>query len=96
MPQKQNDSTQTTPVPYHAWYSHKQRIIRSNTNCLRLDRRNAITCHAPGSIYWKDRHGTLVEVTVVSKTSNHGCNTATLDDLEYRGIVYSYAGVCQP
>ena len=31
---------------------------------------------------------------MVSKSLEHGCNTKYLDDLEYKGIVYKYFGIC--
>lgn len=82
------DTNKQLDQQYHAWYSDKQREIRlaSKTNDNhRIE---------PGSIYWLDQDGNKVEVTMVSKKYDHGCNVEFIDDLQYRGIVVTYSGIC--
>ena len=74
-------SKNTGPI-YHAWYSNKQRNTIASTPPPN-----------PGSVYWLDRSGRPVEVTVVSRSTSHGCNTDILDDFEYRGIVTRFSHV---
>jgi hypothetical protein len=82
----------TQDVVYHAWYSDKQRDNRLNRRVYHHDM--GTYDNIPGSIYWLDCHGNPVEVTMVSQTDDHGCNVEFIDDLQYRGIVLKYSGVC--
>ena len=90
---------------YHAWYSPKQEQIRRESRpcrCIHDVKYNdckftsmSIANRTPGCIYWSDSAGHKYEITMVSKTKEHGCNTKYLDDLEYRGTVIKYEGVCR-
>ena len=78
---------------YYAWYSLKQERIRRDSFFRTVDGKSTRSC--PGCIYWRDSAGELVEVTMVSKTMDHECNTDVLNDIVYRGVVHSYAGICR-
>lgn len=49
----------------------------------------------PSCLWYTDADGKSVEVTMITKSPEHGCNEDVLDDIEYRGIVVRYAGVCR-
>jgi len=74
--------SKNTTHEYHAWYSNKQRNTIASTSPLK-----------PGSVYWLDRSGRPVEVTVVSQSTSHDCNTDIFDDFEYRGIVTRFSHI---
>ncbi len=73
---------------YHGWYSLKQAKNKCSNNFLKKDKKK------PASIYYLDENNNKIEVTMVSKTLEHGCNTQYLDDIVYRGLVYNYVGIC--
>ena len=88
--------TKESPKLYHAWYSLKQENSRHDSVVPNdsTDRRcNGQRC--PGCLYYKRPNGERVEVTMVSKSSDHGCNIEYLDDITYRGVVCEYAGICR-
>jgi len=68
---------------YHAWYSAKQEQGR---------RSNPGGTATPSCLWYSDTEGKSVEVTMVTTTPEHGCD---FDDLEYRGVVVHYVGVCR-
>ena len=78
-------------TPYHAWYSLKQAKNRCCNNSYDVKKKKNNT---PASIYYLDKDKKKIEVTMVSKSLEHGCNTKFIDDLEYKGIVYKYFGIC--
>jgi hypothetical protein len=43
-------------------------------------------------MWYSDTEGKSVEVTMVTTTPEHDCDW---DDLEYRGVVVHYVGVCR-
>ena len=76
-------STETTSTK-HAWYSAKQEAQRSKLcECI------------PSCLWYTDAEGKSVEVTMITTGPEHGCNEELLDDIEYRGIVERYTGVCR-
>ena len=82
------DKKGPTRTLYHCWYSYKQVQIRRQTRMYDGERIGT-------SIYWYRPTGERVEVTLVSSTPEHGCNATVIDDLEYRGTVCEYGGVCR-
>ena len=46
----------------------------------------------PSCVWYTDAEGKTVEVTMITMGPEHG---TTFDDIEYRGIVERYAGVCR-
>jgi hypothetical protein len=85
-----------SPKVYHAWYSLKQENSRRYSfmpNSFTDIRCKVQRC--PGCLYYKRSNGERVEVTMVSESSDHGCNTEYLDDITYRGVVCEYAGICR-
>ena len=71
---------------FYAWYSAKQENMRRMDKCGTA---------VPSCLWYSDAEGKSVEVTMVSTTPEHGCNTEFIDDIQYRGIVVRYAGVCR-
>ena len=88
VPDKKGTGDDGTSTVYHCWYSYKQEQIRRQTRTYDTRREGA-------SIYWNRQNGERVEVTLVSLTPEHGCNAVVIDDLEYRGTVCEYGGVCR-
>jgi hypothetical protein len=95
---------------YYAWYSATQETIRRNqkvysypskrnqTTLTDIDRQfilPSLERQTPGCIYWQDNKGVKYEVTMVTRTPEHGCNEKHLKDLQYLGKVTSYAGICR-
>jgi hypothetical protein len=63
---------------FHLWYSRKQKDARLVSNEWRRMRVNIEF----DSCYYQREDGSIVEITCVSKTEEHGC---LWDDMEYLG-----------
>lgn len=75
----------------YGWYSKKQAKIRSE-NINNYSHMDKSYVKNPASLYWSNRNGEPIEITMVSNTMDHKCNTKYLDDLIYVGEVYKYIG----
>ena len=76
----------TTNEIFHCWYSEKQKKAKGD-NKYNI---NSFNKTNPISHIYVNSKGEEIEVTVVSKTLNHGDNETVFDDMKYKGMVVKW------